>query len=225
MILCNSCISNCTQSLDVDPPFLKSPEGHSLTLSYEAEDEDCIVKEIVAMVDVHRPPLTVSFLLSLCLQYSSACLQTSDLRRLLLLIASDVQSAMWVSCDLNGAAALSVQHKSSVTSFHDEFARVQPFPPALRQPHRVKHEEVHFFTDTLTGVPLGMFQKRIASERRLWDYEFTRQLCSPAVSAGGPRTGRRLQSSLSPGSQPFAASLPPSALCPISCLAAANKDN
>ncbi|XP_061564099.1 ras-associating and dilute domain-containing protein [Cololabis saira] len=103
MILCNSCILNCTDlhsssgtpSLDSDPPFLKSPEGHSLTLNYRAEDEDRIVKEIVAMVDSCRPPLTVPFLLSMCLQYSSAYLQTSDLRRLLLLIASHVQSAMW----------------------------------------------------------------------------------------------------------------------------------
>ncbi|KAM6897521.1 ras-associating and dilute domain-containing protein [Xenentodon cancila] len=103
MILCNSCILNCTDfqsssgtpSLDWDPPFLRSPEGHSLTLNYQAEDEDCIVKEIVAMVDSCSPPLTVPFLLSMCLQYSSAYLQTSDLRRLLLLIASDVQSAMW----------------------------------------------------------------------------------------------------------------------------------
>uniref|UniRef100_A0A3Q1G4V5 Ras-associating and dilute domain-containing protein-like n=1 Tax=Acanthochromis polyacanthus TaxID=80966 RepID=A0A3Q1G4V5_9TELE len=44
----------------------------------------------------NSPPLTVSFLLCMCVQYSSACLQTADLRRLLLLIASGVQSAMWV---------------------------------------------------------------------------------------------------------------------------------
>uniref|UniRef100_A0A3Q0SN99 Si:ch211-176g6.2 n=1 Tax=Amphilophus citrinellus TaxID=61819 RepID=A0A3Q0SN99_AMPCI len=106
-ILCSTCISTCTdyqspsrkQPLSRGPPLLKSPEGHSLTLNYGAEDEDLIVKEIVAMGSSSsisdRPPLTVAFLLCMCVQYSSACLQTSDLRRLLLLIASGVQSAMW----------------------------------------------------------------------------------------------------------------------------------
>lgn len=109
MILCNTCISTCAdlqslsskQPLSRGPPFLKSPEGHSLTLNYETEDEDRIVKEIVAMGIARvkdRPPLTAAFLLCMCIQYSSACLHTSDLRRLLLLIASGVQSAMWVSC-------------------------------------------------------------------------------------------------------------------------------
>lgn len=101
-ILCSTCIAyqspNCKQPLSGGPPFLKSPEGHSLTLSYAAEDEDIIVKEIVAMGSRSRPPLTVAFLLCMCVQYSSVCLQTSDLRRLLLRIASGVQSAMWVSC-------------------------------------------------------------------------------------------------------------------------------
>lgn len=109
MILCNTCITTRTdlqsssskESLNRGLPFLKSPEGHSLTLKYETEDEDRVVKEIVAMGRSSikdRPPLTVAFLLCLCVQYSSTCLHTSDLRRLQLLIASGVQSAMWVSC-------------------------------------------------------------------------------------------------------------------------------
>ncbi|XP_026206415.1 ras-associating and dilute domain-containing protein-like [Anabas testudineus] len=104
--LYNTCISTCTdfqslsnkQAQSRTPPLLKSPEGHSLTLNYEAEDEDCIVEEIVAMGSSShkdKPPLTVAFLLCICIQYSSTCLHTSDLRRLLLLIASGVQSAMW----------------------------------------------------------------------------------------------------------------------------------
>lgn len=117
MILCNTCISACTdlqrlsckQPLNTDPPFLKSPEGHSLTLNYKTEDEDRIVKEIVAMGNTggkDRPPLTTAFLLCMCVQYSSTCLQTSDLRRLLLLIAGGVQSAMWVSCGKRNVATL-----------------------------------------------------------------------------------------------------------------------
>lgn len=85
---------------DRAPLLLKSAEGHSLTLSYEAEQERRLVEEIAAMGSggaERRPPLTVAFLLCVCLQHSSTCLHTSDLRRLLLLIASEVQSAVWVS--------------------------------------------------------------------------------------------------------------------------------
>ncbi|XP_045923885.1 ras-associating and dilute domain-containing protein [Micropterus dolomieu] len=106
MIICNTCITTCTelqsssseQSLSRGLPFLNSPEGRSLTLKYASEDEDRVVKEIVAMGGSSvkdRPPLTVAFLLCLCVQYSASCLHTSDLRRLLLRIASGVQSAMW----------------------------------------------------------------------------------------------------------------------------------
>lgn len=109
MILCNTCITTCTDlqgsnrklSQNTGLPCLKSPHGHSLTLTYESKDEDRVVKKIVAAGSgsvKDRPPLTVAFLLCLCVQYSSACLHTSDLRRLLLLIAGGVQSAIWVSC-------------------------------------------------------------------------------------------------------------------------------
>ncbi|KAL3051984.1 hypothetical protein OYC64_002081 [Pagothenia borchgrevinki] len=106
MILCNTCLTTCTdlncssckQSLNRGLPFLKSPECHSLTLQYESGDEDHIVREIFAMGRTSsndRPPLTAAFLLCMCVQHSASCLQTSDLRRLLLLIANGVQTAMW----------------------------------------------------------------------------------------------------------------------------------
>ncbi|CAN9508889.1 unnamed protein product [Ophioblennius macclurei] len=111
-LVCSTCVSTCTDLGSSDrrrrrlsdcgaPPFLTSPEGRNLTLSYEAEYEDRIVKEIVAMgsagsiIVVDRPPLTVSFLLCMCVQYSAACLQAADFRRLMLLISSDIQSAVW----------------------------------------------------------------------------------------------------------------------------------
>ncbi|KAM9816832.1 ras-associating and dilute domain-containing protein [Neosynchiropus ocellatus] len=80
------------------PPFIISQEGRYFTLSYPPEDEARIISEIVAMGDTKtedRPPLSVAFLLCVCLQCSSARLQTSDLRRLLLLTASRVQSSVW----------------------------------------------------------------------------------------------------------------------------------
>uniref|UniRef100_A0A8C7L456 Uncharacterized protein n=1 Tax=Oncorhynchus kisutch TaxID=8019 RepID=A0A8C7L456_ONCKI len=77
---------------------LNNPEGRGLNLLYVVEHEDAVVKEIVAMGSVHRdkPPLTVAFLLSVCVEHSATHLQTSDLRRLLLLIArSDSRSVPW----------------------------------------------------------------------------------------------------------------------------------
>ncbi|XP_068611004.1 ras-associating and dilute domain-containing protein-like [Brachionichthys hirsutus] len=98
MILCDAC--NASSKSLKGLPFLKSPGGggRSLSLKYEDEREEGIVREIVAMGRgglERRPPLTVAFLLCLCVQYSSSCLRTSDLRRLLLLIAGGVQSSMW----------------------------------------------------------------------------------------------------------------------------------
>ncbi|XP_028991053.1 ras-associating and dilute domain-containing protein-like [Betta splendens] len=89
------------------PMLLRSPQGRSLTLSYEAGDEERIVEEVVAMGSgsgEERPPLTPAFLLCACLQHSSTSLHTSDLRRLLLLTARGVQSAVW-ECTKDLAAA------------------------------------------------------------------------------------------------------------------------
>lgn len=115
--LCSTCISPCTdlqsqssqEPLDRGLPFLQSPKGHSLTLNYDPEDEDVIVREIIAMGSSRvkdRPMLTAAFLLCMCVQYSSSCLHTSDLRRLLLLTASGIQRAMWVSYDIDKLGSL-----------------------------------------------------------------------------------------------------------------------
>ncbi|XP_077959332.1 ras-associating and dilute domain-containing protein isoform X9 [Gasterosteus aculeatus] len=100
-VLCNTCITGSRdpqKTRNRRLSFLKSPECHIPTLVYESKDEERIVKEIVAMgrtSEKDGPPLTVAFLLCRCMQYSSTCLHSSDLRRLLLLIANRVQSAVW----------------------------------------------------------------------------------------------------------------------------------
>ncbi|XP_061561762.1 ras-associating and dilute domain-containing protein isoform X3 [Phycodurus eques] len=80
------------------PPSLKSPEGHRLSLNHRAEDEHRIVKQIVAIGSGDAedgPSPSVAFLLCLCVQYSASYLRPSDLRRLLLHLASEIQSAVW----------------------------------------------------------------------------------------------------------------------------------
>ncbi|XP_032431065.1 ras-associating and dilute domain-containing protein [Xiphophorus hellerii] len=142
MIHCINCIPNCTdvrgsackRSPNKGPPFLTSPKGHILTLSYRVEDEDRVVKEIFAMDGsssiTDGAPLTVSFLLSLCLQYATAYLHTSDLRRLLLLSASEVQSATW-DCTTKLAAVYPEDEGSNpkdheVRSLHDVISGLRP---------------------------------------------------------------------------------------------------
>lgn len=78
--------------------LLKSPSGHNLSLRYESSHEDCIIKKIFALGNSEgSPPMTSAFLLSLCVQHSMASLHVSELRRLLLRIASGVQKSVWVS--------------------------------------------------------------------------------------------------------------------------------
>ncbi|KAM9425904.1 ras-associating and dilute domain-containing protein-like [Pholidichthys leucotaenia] len=100
---------NCNQLPEREPPCFRSPDGCSLTLKYLVDDED------------HLPPLTTSFLLCTCLQYSSACLRPSDLRKLLLIIAGGVQSEIWeLSSDLAAVQRGVLNHDRS------EPDRVQP---------------------------------------------------------------------------------------------------
>lgn len=83
-----------------DLPLLKSPAGQNNTagLQYESNNEDCIIKKIFAMgSSVGSPPMTAAFLLCLCVQQSIESPHTSQLRGLLLRIASGVQNAVWVS--------------------------------------------------------------------------------------------------------------------------------
>uniref|UniRef100_G3NRA5 Si:ch211-176g6.2 n=1 Tax=Gasterosteus aculeatus TaxID=69293 RepID=G3NRA5_GASAC len=92
------CSATLASQAPETPRKPESPECHIPTLVYESKDEERIVKEIVAMgrtSEKDGPPLTVAFLLCRCMQYSSTCLHSSDLRRLLLLIANRVQSAVW----------------------------------------------------------------------------------------------------------------------------------
>lgn len=106
-MVCTTCITTCsdlqgsthrpTHSQNTVLAPLKFPSS-SQTLKYEPADEDEVLKKILATGSSDDgAPMAVAFLLGLCLQYSSTCLHMSDVRRLLLHVASGVQNAVWVS--------------------------------------------------------------------------------------------------------------------------------
>lgn len=106
MMLCTTCITTCSdlqgssgkQSQNTGLPLLTLPSSDSQALKYDPADEDEVIKRILATGGGEgRAPMAVAFLLGLCLQHSSTCLHMSDVRRLLLHVASGVQNAVWVS--------------------------------------------------------------------------------------------------------------------------------
>ncbi|XP_019902278.2 ras-associating and dilute domain-containing protein [Esox lucius] len=136
--LCNTCISARGESEETKEigstraPCLIDPEGRDLTQFYELVHEDAVVKEIIAIGSVRGrgPVLTIAFLLCVCLEHYATHLQTSDLRRLLLLIASEVQNDMWEHTkDLAAGqpeVLCSVQEKQPSLSLRKVIAGLRP---------------------------------------------------------------------------------------------------
>lgn len=84
------------------PPRWRDMEGMEALLSYELEQEDRVLQEILNILDPsgNDPKLTPAFLLSLCIQHSTATFQLTNFRQLLLRIASQIQLVMWVRMKL-----------------------------------------------------------------------------------------------------------------------------
>lgn len=80
-------------------PCLRDTNGQELILYYDVPHEAHVLEEIFAKVDRHEDihELAPSFLMCLCLQQSAMHFPMTDLRRLLLHIANEVQIAVLVS--------------------------------------------------------------------------------------------------------------------------------
>lgn len=80
------------------PPRWRDLEGAEALLSYELEQEEQVLQEILDRVDPSgdEPKLTPAFLLSLCIQHSASTFQPTHFRQLLLRIASQIQLVTWV---------------------------------------------------------------------------------------------------------------------------------
>ncbi|MGH0143107.1 UNVERIFIED_CONTAM: hypothetical protein FKN15_020341 [Acipenser sinensis] len=76
---------------------LKDSNGTDLSLTYDSIHEDQLLGKVINMTDPKgdEPKLSPAFLLCLCIQHSAGYFELSDFRRLLLKIASQVQTVMW----------------------------------------------------------------------------------------------------------------------------------
>lgn len=104
----DACLS-CGSSITIkqlqrkpSPSCWRDLEGTEASLSYELEQEERVLKEILDMVDpsANVPKLTPAFLLILCIQHSAATFELTHFRQLLLRIASQIQLAAWVKMKL-----------------------------------------------------------------------------------------------------------------------------
>ncbi|XP_051888957.1 ras-associating and dilute domain-containing protein-like isoform X2 [Pristis pectinata] len=78
-------------------PRLQDPRGNEYEFTYELSQEDALLNLIIEAPDEESTDfkLTPGFLLSLCIQHSATSFHPADFRRLLLRIASQIQSVMW----------------------------------------------------------------------------------------------------------------------------------
>ncbi|XP_070779307.1 ras-associating and dilute domain-containing protein-like [Enoplosus armatus] len=99
----SSCLS-CGSSIPIKrfhrkplPPRWRDLEGTEAFVSYDLEQEERVLQEVLDMLDPsgNEPKLTPAFLLSLCIQHSASTFQLTHFRQLLLRIASQIQLVMW----------------------------------------------------------------------------------------------------------------------------------
>ncbi|XP_031717949.1 ras-associating and dilute domain-containing protein-like [Anarrhichthys ocellatus] len=99
----SSCLS-CGSSIAMkrlrrkpSPPRWRDLEGTEALVSYELEQEERVLQEVLDMLDPsgEEPKLTPAFLLSLCIQHSAATFELTHFRQLLLRIAVQIQLVMW----------------------------------------------------------------------------------------------------------------------------------
>ncbi|XP_041829032.1 RA_Radil_like and Myo5p-like_CBD_Rasip1 domain-containing protein [Melanotaenia boesemani] len=99
----SSCLS-CGSSVTIKKfqrsllaPRWRDLEGTEASVSYELEQEERVLQEILDMVEPigDEPKLTPAFLLSLCIQHSASTFELTHFRQLLLRIASQIQLITW----------------------------------------------------------------------------------------------------------------------------------
>lgn len=80
------------------PPRWRDLEGTEASLSYELDQEERVLQQILDMLDPsgNEPKLTPAFLLSLCIQHSASTFELTHFRQLLLQLSNQIQLITWV---------------------------------------------------------------------------------------------------------------------------------
>uniref|UniRef100_A0A8C2X1E5 Ras association and DIL domains 2a n=1 Tax=Cyclopterus lumpus TaxID=8103 RepID=A0A8C2X1E5_CYCLU len=94
---CGSSIGDKKRLRGRPPPRWKDPEGAEALVSYEPEQEERVLREVLDTLDPggNEPKLTPAFLLILCIQRSASAFELTHFRQLLLRIAAQIQLVMW----------------------------------------------------------------------------------------------------------------------------------
>ncbi|XP_068581720.1 ras-associating and dilute domain-containing protein-like isoform X2 [Cebidichthys violaceus] len=94
---CGSSVATKRPRRKLSPPRWRDPDGAEALVSYELEQEERVLQEVLDMSDPggDEPKLTPAFLLILCIQHSAATFQLTHFRQLLLRIAAQIQLVMW----------------------------------------------------------------------------------------------------------------------------------
>lgn len=95
---CSSCGSAKLRRRPLLPAW-RDLGGAEVLLSYEPEQEDLVLQEVLERLEPRgeEAKLSPAFLLTLCIQHSAATFQLPQFRQLLLRIASRIQLITWVS--------------------------------------------------------------------------------------------------------------------------------
>lgn len=98
---CNACGSSVRRHRKSRrvPACWRDLDEQVLSLTYELHQEDQVLEKILTVVDPRgpEPKLVPAFLLCLCIQHSAASWEMTNLCKLLLQIANQIQLSMWVS--------------------------------------------------------------------------------------------------------------------------------
>lgn len=111
---CNACCSSRHRTSKRVLACWRDPDERVLSLLYDLHQEDQVLEKILTMVDPRgpEPKLIPAFLLCLCIQHSAATWEMTNLRKLLLQIANQIQLAMWVSANLDSTGKITNLTKS-----------------------------------------------------------------------------------------------------------------
>ncbi|KAJ3601092.1 hypothetical protein NHX12_032065, partial [Muraenolepis orangiensis] len=187
---CLSCGSSFRNGADRTsrrrPPCWRDPDGSVASLCYDLEQEERVLQEVLDMSDPsgQEPKLTPAFLLCLCIQHSAANFRPTDLRRLLLQMAGQIQLVMWEKTKELAAT----QPETAPCDGHAQEVsgplRMEALGPGLRPLLLWMANSIELLQFIQRQVPLLLPRRQPQEEQGPYDSEMstTRTACEEAMS-------------------------------------------